>query len=69
VSGTGGAAVVVFVGNRAGGSVIPHGPLAQLVAHLHDTQGVVGSSPARPTRKDQVNGTECARGTSPDVGL
>ena len=27
-----------------------YGPLAQLVAHLHDTQGVVGSSPARPTK-------------------
>ncbi len=25
------------------------GPLAQLVARLHDTQEVVGSSPARPT--------------------
>ena len=26
-----------------------HGPLAQLVAHLHDAQGVTGSSPVRPT--------------------
>src|SRR5438132_6405050 len=26
-----------------------HGPLAQLVAHLHDAQGVGGSSPSRPT--------------------
>ena len=25
------------------------GPLAQLVAHLHDAQGVRGSSPLRPT--------------------
>ena len=25
------------------------GPLAQLVAHLHDAQGVTGSSPVRPT--------------------
>ncbi len=31
-----------------------YGPLAQLVAHLHDTQGVVGSSPARPTRKNAL---------------
>ncbi len=31
------------------GNVTRYGPLAQLVAHLHDTQGVVGSSPARPT--------------------
>jgi hypothetical protein len=29
------------------------GPLAQLVAHLHDAQGVTGSSPVRPTTKDQ----------------
>jgi hypothetical protein len=28
----------------------PYGPLAQLVAHLHDAQGVTGSSPVRPTR-------------------
>ena len=34
---------------RADGNVARYGPLAQLVAHLHDTQGVVGSSPARPT--------------------
>ncbi len=27
------------------------GPLAQLVAHLHDAQGVRGSSPLRPTEK------------------
>ncbi len=32
------------------------GPLAQLVAHLHDAQGVVGSSPARPTQKYLVGG-------------
>ena len=31
------------------GIVVPHGPLAQLVAHLHDAQGVRGSSPLRPT--------------------
>src|SRR5580700_2536791 len=37
-------------GDCTGGNVHTHGPLAQLVAHLHDTQGVVGSSPARPTR-------------------
>ena len=30
------------------------GPLAQLVAHLHDAQGVTGSSPVRPTQKDLV---------------
>ena len=34
---------------RPSGIVPRYGPLAQLVAHLHDTQGVVGSSPARPT--------------------
>jgi hypothetical protein len=27
------------------------GPLAQLVAHLHDAQGVTGSSPVRPTQR------------------
>jgi hypothetical protein len=32
------------------------GPLAQLVAHLHDAQGVTGSSPVRPTR-DYVSQT------------
>jgi hypothetical protein len=32
------------------GIVVAVGPLAQLVAHLHDAQGVVGSSPARPTQ-------------------
>ena len=31
------------------------GPLAQLVAHLHDTQGVVGSSPARRTKSFRQN--------------
>ncbi len=36
------------------GIVIAVGPLAQLVAHLHDAQGVVGSSPARPTPKSLV---------------
>src|ERR1035437_3346826 len=51
------------------GIVLVHGPLAQLVAHLHDTQGVVGSSPARPTRKDQVNSTMRARGRLPKVAL
>ncbi len=30
------------------------GPLAQLVAHLHDAQGVTGSSPVRPTSKHPV---------------
>jgi hypothetical protein len=39
-----------------GGTVRCLGPLAQLVAHLHDTQGVVGSSPARPTEKLQFAG-------------
>jgi hypothetical protein len=29
------------------------GPLAQLVAHLHDAQGVTGSSPVRPTKKSR----------------
>jgi len=38
------------------GNVARYGPLAQLVAHLHDTQGVVGSSPARPTRKPWSDG-------------
>jgi hypothetical protein len=34
--------------------------LAQLVAHLHDTQGVVGSSPARPTRETPAQaGVSC----------
>ena len=28
------------------------GPLAQLVAHLHDAQGVRGSSPLRPTQRN-----------------
>ena len=37
-----------------GGRVDAHGPLAQLVAHLHDAQGVRGSSPLRPTSSDQV---------------
>ena len=32
----------------------PYGPLAQLVAHLHDAQGVTGSSPVRPTRTTRV---------------
>ena len=32
-----------------GGRVRMEGPLAQLVAHLHDAQGVTGSSPVRPT--------------------
>ena len=37
------------------------GPLAQLVAHLHDAQGVTGSSPVRPTRKAQVKGvSQCS---------
>src|SRR5450759_2890698 len=36
------------------GIVLLHGPLAQLVAHLHDAQGVTGSSPVRPTRKPQA---------------
>ena len=35
----------------AGAKVVAHGPLAQLVAHLHDAQGVGGSSPSRPTGK------------------
>jgi predicted RNase H-like HicB family nuclease len=39
------------ISNRVspGGRVIMEGPLAQLVAHLHDAQGVRGSSPLRPT--------------------
>ena len=46
---------VAGVGSRTAGGIVDRlGPLAQLVAHLHDTQGVVGSSPARPTRKPQV---------------
>jgi hypothetical protein len=39
------------------------GPLAQLVAHLHDAQGVRGSSPLRPTRV--VPGPSPARVGSP----
>ena len=31
------------------GILYVEGPLAQLVAHLHDAQGVRGSSPLRPT--------------------
>ncbi len=31
-----------------------HGPLAQLVAHLHDAQGVRGSSPLRPTTRHRA---------------
>jgi hypothetical protein len=38
------------------------GPLAQLVAHLHDAQGVTGSSPVRPTRKVQVRRLVRGRG-------
>jgi len=38
------------------GNVRGSGPLAQLVAHLHDAQGVTGSSPVRPTRKVQFRG-------------
>ncbi len=30
-----------------------HGPSAQLVAHAHDTRGVVGSRPVRPSRQRQ----------------
>ena len=41
----------VPTGISAGGRVTPKGPLAQLVAHLHDAQGVTGSSPVRPTRR------------------
>jgi hypothetical protein len=33
----------------------PLGPLAQLVAHLHDAQGVRGSSPLRPTTSPYWN--------------
>ncbi len=43
-----------------GGTLQIHGPLAQLVAHLHDAQGVTGSSPVRPTGKEQVRGHFCA---------
>ena len=36
--------------DRGGDTVaFRRGPLAQLVAHLHDAQGVTGSSPVRPT--------------------
>ena len=41
-------------GQRADGRVARKGPLAQLVAHLHDAQGVRGSSPLRPTPSEQV---------------
>ena len=44
------------VGPRHGWYRRPHGPLAQLVAHLHDTQGVRGSSPLRPTRVTRSGG-------------
>ncbi len=40
----------------SGGRVWENGPLAQLVAHLHDTQGVRGSSPLRPTIESQLRG-------------
>ena len=40
--------------NCPGGRVCRHGPLAQLVAHLHDAQGVRGSSPLRPTSSEAV---------------
>src|SRR5665811_1686804 len=48
------------------GIVLLHGPLAQLVAHLHDAQGVTGSSPVRPTRYFFQNSTfsEPKRGSS-----
>ena len=41
------------------------GPLAQLVAHLHDTQGVRGSSPLRPTTLPYSN---FGAATVPPVG-
>ena len=47
-------AQAVPTGICPGGRVTAEGPLAQLVAHLHDAQGVTGSSPVRPTRKVQV---------------
>ena len=34
------------------------GPLAQLVAHLHDAQGVRGSSPLRPTPRKWLLGND-----------
>ena len=39
-------------GRTEGGDTVAasRGPLAQLVAHLHDAQGVTGSSPVRPTK-------------------
>ena len=38
-----------------------HGRLAQLVAHLHDAQGVTGSSPVPPTTKTQFRGAFSGR--------
>ena len=32
-----------------------HGPVAQLVAHLHGMQGVRGSSPLRSTKRNLQN--------------
>ncbi len=40
-----------------------HGPLAQLVAHLHDAQGVRGSSPLRPTDREAARTGSPAKGT------
>ena len=39
------------------------GPLAQLVAHLHDTQGVRGSSPLRPTDRDGARAASSIEGS------
>jgi hypothetical protein len=42
----------IFIVNAANGRMASlRGRWRSLVAHLHDTQGVAGSSPARPTNK------------------
>ncbi len=43
------------------------GPLAQLVAHLHDAQGVRGSSPLRPTTEMLVTVGKYQAGVSKKV--
>lgn len=46
------SSVVLPTADRVlGAIVVARGRLAQLVAHLHDAQGVVGSSPAPPTKE------------------
>jgi len=53
----------------SGGSVDRDGPLAQLVAHLHDAQGVTGSSPVRPTLTTEVDDLMRAKGKASSASL